>query len=64
MTNIEVEVALLKQAQEIIATRLDKLEETVELVRRNINRGLGALAVLLGGTLANLMIAVAHLGKK
>lgn len=60
---VEVEVALLKQANDVISTRLDKLEDAVEAVRRNINRGLGALAVVLGGTLANVFIAASHLGK-
>lgn len=59
----EVRIALLEQALLTNTERLGKVEVAVDSVRKSINRGLGALCVLLGGTLANLLISVVHIGK-
>lgn len=61
--NLEVEVALLKQEVTAQNGRLSKVEEGIEGIRSAINRGLAAVCVLLGGTLANLVVTISHIGR-
>lgn len=61
--NLEVEVALLKQEVAAQNSRLSKVEEGIDGIRTSINRGLAAVCVLLGGTLANLIVTLSHVGK-
>lgn len=63
MVTSEVELALLKQEVEAQSKRLSKVEEGIDGIRSSINRGLAAVCVLLGGTLANLIITISHVGK-
>lgn len=60
---LDTKVALLEFGLATNNDRLSKLETSVEGVRKSINRGLGALCILLGGTLANLLVSIHHLGK-
>lgn len=61
--DINTRVALLELALSTNTDRLAKVEASVDGVRKSINRGLGALCILLGGTLANLLVSIHHLGK-
>lgn len=61
--SLDTKVALLEFGLATNNERLGKVEASVEGVRKSINRGLGALCILLGGTLANLLVSIHHLGK-
>lgn len=61
--SIETRVALLNLALATQSDRLTKVETGIAGIQRSINRGLGAVCILLGGEVANLLITLSKAGK-